>query len=151
MKTTEKLTTPDTFKNVCVVDDYRYKRGRIISYMQDFFPAAAIHSFQYAGDFLAFMRERSKVIAKNPAEWLIVLDMQMPMFKGDEPDGECGYKVLTALQEMRCECPVITASSDVVDYERGKREYDNYHGGIWYDSCSDMTEDFRSVLEIKEG
>jgi len=69
-------------------------------------------------------------IVKNGNNYdLLILDMNFPLFDGEELEKETGLLVLSEIKRRRISIPTVVYSSDIIDVS----DYDNVIGYIKYD------------------
>jgi len=119
------------FKNIVIVDDSYYKRKAILEASRGLCPDAKIDAFRYGNEFLSFVcREHLEEIKDSPNDWLLLLDMQLPMSMHNRIEIDGGCQILDNLSTCQLESPVVVISSEGVDDNQAKETYEHFVGSI---------------------
>lgn len=133
------------FKGICVVDDNEEKRHDILRVMCGLSLTNNVHSFCCVHELLGFMQKR--VEPSEAGDWLIMLDMQMPMMLNSPVLLDGGFETMEELRRMNRVSPVIVVSSEGIDEERA-RMYAGYLGAVRYHfrNTRQLSDDVREIL-----
>ena len=82
-----------------------------------------------------------EIIKSNKAINLIVTDMRYPLYRGGDEDIEAGFKLVTAIKNMKLQIPVVLCSTS--NYETVSDVY----GTVWYSELNDIKRDFQKIIE----
>lgn len=136
--------------HICVVDDLEPKREDLLRAVRGLFPEVAdteTYTFGCVSDVLWFAcRERLAEIRVHPEEWLMVIDMRMPLSCGAVIESHGGYDILSEFSHSDLKCPVIVASSEPVDETSVREEYRGIIGVVRYQMWPSSEEAFRKIL-----
>lgn len=137
-------------KKICVVDDQRSKRDNVVRSLRKLFPWVEIWEFECVSEFLDFVRENQGQVSDTPEEWLMVLDMRMPLRSGGDLNSAAGYNALSEMSNMGTTCAAIVVSSDLIDTGRAREAYEHFKGLVIYDECALKYHPFsRDLLRLK--
>lgn len=134
-------------KRILIVDDNATKLENLAQSAERLFPEAKVETHDCQTTFLRAIRnEYWEEVLRKPEEYLLIIDMQMPMFWHGPIDVEGGYDTLVWLSQSGVQCPAIIASSEVIDEDRAKESYDNYRGFVHYSAWCSPTSAMKEVL-----
>lgn len=134
--------------HIVIIDDAEYKQNSIAFDMHKLFPDAQLHLFDSSNPAMRYLiLDHKQEISENPDEWLIMLDMQMPLNPGGEIEMKCGVEVLYNLRRLANQkVDVIMVSSDRVNDDSLRSIYKGYIGHVTFNSSVYMLPLYEELL-----
>lgn len=117
-------------KNVLIIDDSSYKLDTIKEHVEALLDDPTVITRNCIGAGLHVTHDMYDDIRKNPKEWLIITDMQMPFYEHERIERDGGLRILDELDRRDFECPVIIASSEEIEDRIASRHYAHYIGSV---------------------
>lgn len=137
-------------KRIFIADDSPNKLEDLVKSVRRLFPEVEISTFDCLGDFqrsVCHMREDD--ILREPDEYLMIFDMQMPFERDERIGAAAGIEALNILFRSDMQCPAVIVSSETLDDDLAKMAedtYEHYKGFIRYSPFLDLTSALEDVI-----
>ena len=142
----------ESILNVVIADDTNHKMELIIEAVRKCLPQAKLLTYDCCKEAAyCLCRAHCKEILEHPEQWLVITDMQMPLYSGEsEINPTAGRHVLAEMSIAGLECPALIASSEAVDNSAMSEIYAHYIGSLQVMYRCDIKEPLRKLL-VKSG
>ena len=133
-------------RNIVIIDDSETKAECVRGVLESIIDIHICGQRSTVNTGIAMLVDLQDDVVTNPNEWLVVVDMQMPMYHGAPVSTEAGFRLLREMTCMALTCPAVIVSSKAVDNAKALKFYSSYRGSIMFHPLTMTSTDFKNLI-----